>query len=1073
MQIAERYALGENFREISDGLNIAPSTVRTHLAKVYRKLDVSNKVALAEVLRPPVPDVAAEPASSDTVKRVPARRTTATVAYLFVERFAVAAQSASPEDVRDFADAIRRTVADVARAFEAEHLSHGAAAHALVFGFPQAQELDAETAARAAISLRCALSEQSSPDPFGHLAPQIALYTGHVVVPPRRAGAAAPKLEQVVAGLVDIAAEMARKCEPGTVRVCPRTRSAIPVGDFEGDAGSASTAVLIGLREQRFRSGSEGTRAGSRFVGRTLELEMLDELHATCAERFGQTAQIVGDAGIGKSRLIQEFLARIDKAGQRVLVMQCDPLDLVEPFAPVHRMLRTIADPAAPKETAMRALWADTSVAAETLGIAIGEILGDPAIGGDLAARSSPERRRACTFDALDALLWSHAGQALLVVVCEDLHWADPTTLEWLGRLSIVIGNAPIFLLTTSRPRHGAAPLVGSDVATITLRPLTASQSAALIATLPGATELAGDIVDRIVNRSDGVPLFLEELFNASLSLDTAADVPDSLTGALRARFAISGEPITIVEAASVFGQSFEVADVAAILKSDPAEVEDRLTGIRDAKVIMPAFGSGAGQYQFRHALLRDFAYSQLTRDRLAALHARAATVLTKKPGAPALMIAEHLAASGQTADAAGRYLQAAGIAVGRGANREVIDICGRVIALCADLPSVPDRVGTELQSRILMGVAMQALHGYSHPSVLDNYRRAHELCEMAGARTELFPVLRGLYVYNLLAGNLRESHRLALQLTDMAERLGTREHLTEARFALGQITAYHCDEIEDGLSLLREAAELYDGSMSAHHVRSYGQDPGVFSLALSLFPLVAMGRFSEVRQTIRTANDLAERTGHPMSHAAALVFSSWACNAMSDGNQALVFADQACALGRTQLLPSFEFWGEAMRAVALGDVAQVARKLEFYDASGMKFTIVIILPMLAERALDAGEVGTAVDVNRRALDLLATDEAEPCMSAEAYRITARIEAAQGRTEARNALLDKAWSLTEATGARFFGLRTAAQALAFDLPCDPWKGRLAQSTEDISSELPASIRDRANGYLNGDSSHSP
>ncbi len=1064
-QVAERYARGENFRDIAEGLGIAPSTVRTHLAKIYRKLGVSTKVALAEALRVGPHDQTPDVGPLDPVPRSPARRQIASVAYLFVDGFVELARTAPPEDIRTHADTLRKSVSAVALDHGAQVLSHGGGAYALVFGFPQSKEHDAEAAARAAICLQSSSNNLEGTGQIAALSAKIAIFTGHVVVPPRKAGAAAPALDQIVAGFVDIAAEMARTADADRIMACPKTRAAVTVGDFEAATDGSENSVLLRLNDHRTRFRADTLPDHNTFVGRKLEIEMLGELHASCCAGSGQAAQIVGEAGIGKSRLIQEFLHRIQQDGDRVLVAQCDPMDRAQPFAPVRRLLLQIAARKETEAAALREVWGPEQEDSAMLDVAIGEILGDPALGGDLAARSSPELRRARAFDALDALLWRNALNGTLMFACEDVHWADPTSREWLDRLSGSIGNAPILLLTTSRPVGGTHALVGSDVVTLNLRPLTKEQSKALIVAQPESSVLTDERRVQIAERAEGVPLFLEELLRASVALKEIKDVPDTLTGAVRARFDISGDSSVLVEAASVFGRRFETADVAAILKKDPGEVDEELDRIRDTKVIVPVFGADPGHFQFRHALLRDFAYGQLTRERLAMLHKRAAGVLKKKPGAPPVLIAEHLAASGQKSEAAGQFLQAAGIAVGRAANREVIDICERVIALADGLATPAEQLGIELNARILMGVAMQALYGYSAPDVLENYRKARDLCEIAGAREELFPVLRGLFVYNLLAGKLREAYRLALQLIDMADRTGTREHFIESRFALGQIKIYHREDIDEGLALLQAAAERYDTADSARHVRTYGQDPGAFSLALSLFTLVAMGRFEEARQTILAANDLAEQVGHPMSRAAVLVFSSWALHMMKEPDRAVHYAEHARELGRQQLLPAFEFWGDVMHAAAIGDVAPVAQKLGFYEGSGMKFTVVIIVPLLAEQALEAGDIALASEMNRRALDLLATDEAEPCMSAQAYRIAARVDAALGDMAARDAWLERAWAATQATGSHFFAVLVATDALALGLSSEPWTGRLSDALRPVASQLPKALRERAERLL--------
>lgn len=695
-----------------------------------------------------------------------------------------------------------------------------------------------------------------------------------------------------------------------------------------------------------------------------------------------------------------------------------------------------------------------------TLELVAGEILGDPSLGRELAVRFSPELRRAQAFGVLDAFIRQSAEGGPLVVVFEDVHWADPTTIEWLERLSRELVNIPVLLLMTSRPMDRATALSGSDVTTLTLRPLTVAQARALIAAQPGSAALTEDHRGHIARKAEGVPLFLEELLKASVSLPDPDEVPDTLMGALRARFDVFGQQSSVVEAASIFGQSFDLEDVAAVLEVAPRRVKDALEQIRETRVVVPAFGAGEGRFQFRHALLRDFAYAQLTTDRLATLHRRAAACLERKPGTQPILVAEHLAASGQISEAASQFLRSAALAVGRAANREVIDICEGVLALLSELPSPVEQIKVELNARLLLGVAMQALYGYSAAGVLENYRRAQALCEIAGSRAELFPVLRGLYVYKLLAGKLREADRLALQLIDLADRSNSREHFIESRFALGQIKIYHRNDIDNGLFLLQAAANRYEIADSPLHVSTYGQDPGVFSLALSLFPMVAMGRFDDVRHTILQAQDLADRVGHPMSHAAALVFSSWAWNMMGDHDRGALYAERARDMGTQQLLPMFEFWGDLMHAVATGTVDPAIQKLGFYDHVGMAFTIVIIVPMLAEAALAGSGVDLASDVNRRALDLLATGEDEPCMSAEAFRVAARIDAAQGNFAARDAWLERAWSAAEATGSHFFSLRCASAALEFDGADALWQSRLKSALKRVSPQLPNVWRER-------------
>lgn len=354
-QVAERYARGENFRDIDKALGVAPATVRTHISKIYRKLEVSTKIALAEALREPF-EPGAAPDEPEPHQRTPARRQTATACYLYVDGFAEAARSAQPEELRNRVTQLRKTVSDIAGDTGARVLQHGGGAYALVFGWPQPGELDAESAARAAIGLRDRIAGQGGSRPLAGANVKIALFTGPIIVPPRNAGAAAPTLENVVAGLVDVAADMARLAKPGEIEVCPRTRASLPFAEFASKHGQAANALLVGLRDKRTRIPADADAEATAFVGRAVELDLLAELHGNCRDGFGQAAQIVGEAGIGKSRLIEEVLNRADPDGCRVLMAQCDPMDRAQPFAPIRRLLVQTGDPSLAPAEALRKL---------------------------------------------------------------------------------------------------------------------------------------------------------------------------------------------------------------------------------------------------------------------------------------------------------------------------------------------------------------------------------------------------------------------------------------------------------------------------------------------------------------------------------------------------------------------------------------------------------------------------------------------------------------------------------------------------------------------------------------------
>jgi DNA-binding CsgD family transcriptional regulator len=1069
LEIAGRYADGEGFRQIADQLHLAPSTVRTHLQRIYRKLEVSSKIELGRALRADagetLPGGPGQVAVDTTL-----HHQRLTLLYVFLDGFTDFARSAEPERLAGMVAALTDAVVAVVEPLEGRLIRRAGSSLVAGFGLRRAKETDAESAALAAMALLDCLPMRLAAIGLPPLDPRLALLSGDALLP---AGGAGADPDAFVGTLIDIAGELARSAEAGRIVACARTaalaRTAIvrPTGSNSADA--IHELIAVGAGPTRFDL--RRRRGMARLVGRQSEISVLLELLERSAEGVGQMALISGEAGIGKSRLVSEFLARLGDRGARALVVQCEPFDRSRPFAPLLRALlhRVASEGAAPVDAGdgLRRLWRATDFDPTELALALAELRGQALTDWGPWTRTSAERRRAVAMAALDTLVRGRANGTVAILVIEDLHWADPTTLEWIERLQQQVETAPVCILATQRAGGGMRSDLGEHVTRIVLKPLTAVQVVELIGAHAGGRDLSAESVDGIAARAEGVPLYVEELARAALDGAGRSAIPRSLEAALAARLDIPPEAHALAAAAAVVGRDFGVAELAVVLGEERSGLERALVPLVQAGIVTPVLGAAGGYYRFRHILLRDAAYARLTDERRRELHGRMAAALASDPEASQQVQAQHLEAAGRLEAALACWLAAAGDAVGRAANREVIDICERIIDLARDIAEPAARLSIELAARVLLGVALQATEAYVGDRLHANYRMAHELCERAGARPELFAVLRGLYVYNLLTGQLRRAHRLAIQLNDLAERTGESGHLVEARFALGQVMIYHGKDIRHGLDLLTDGAERYVVAEHAGHAHSFGQDPGVFCLGLALFPLVALGEFEAARAVSRRALALAERIGHPMSRAAALVFGGWAAFMMADRERAGLYAQTAMAVSREQLLPAFGAWGDMLTCIIERNLAGFERGLAFYDQSGVRFSGMMLVPMMAEAALDAGDPAMARRLMVRASQWLQSPEEEPCFAIEALRIAGRIAHAAGDATGRDRAFARSLAHAEATGARFFALRAVTDAALAGARGADWPALLRGGLGLLGPALPTPDRLRAERALAG------
>jgi predicted ATPase len=325
--------------------------------------------------------------------------------------------------------------------------------------------------------------------------------------------------------------------------------------------------------------------------------------------------------------------------------------------------------------------------------------------------------------------------------------------------------------------------------------------------------------------------------------------IPLTLHDSLMARLDRLGNAKIVAQIGAVGGRVFERSLIAEIHDRPVAEFDTALRCLTDAGLIVH---QGEDTYMFKHALVRDAAHESLLLRRRRELHGRVADALARHQGTLPEVLASHYAEAMRIAEAIDHWKRAGEMAIARSANIEAIDHLENALRVLRQLPETPDRAGSEIGLQILLGVARMAVQGYAAPDVQRAYGRAHELCRQLGDTPQLFPVLRGLYVYHLLRGQLPEAHALGYQLVEIAKETGDDGQALEANFALGQTLLFHKGDLEMASRYLAAGAALYDLERHRTHAFLFGQDPGVFCLGLLAWTRLLKAALARLNQCLR-----------------------------------------------------------------------------------------------------------------------------------------------------------------------------------------------------------------------------
>jgi predicted ATPase len=676
-----------------------------------------------------------------------------------------------------------------------------------LFGAPVAHEDHARRAVLAALELQQRLrlchTDLTLPQDVT-TAVCLGLHTGPVVVgyldsDPPRLYTAVGETTQTIARLLSLAAPGTVVLSEATYRLVRDKVWADPCGSLAAAETAAPMAVYTVQGIRRYRAGVPGlhTRDRSRFVGRARELAILQERLTYARQGQGQVVGLVGEPGMGKSRLLYEFARGL--TGQAVTYREghCLPYGSTTPYLPVRALLRqhcgvTEADGPEAITAHVRRVMQEAEIASEE-GVALLLHLLDVPMATSPVAQLSPQVQRTRTFALLQQLFLHISQRQPLILAVENGHWLDATSEEWLSTFVERLAAAAILLLVTYRPGYRPPWLEQSLATQIALPRLMPQDSLAVVRSVAQGTPLPAHLTRAIVAKAGGNPFFLEELTTAVAESGhglAVSAIPETIQAVLAARIdRLPPVEKRLVRAAAVIGTDVTVPLLRAVTAMAEEDLASSLRHLQAAEFLYESRLMPESTYTFKHVLTQEVAYHTVVLERRRILHARVAQAIEGLWAERLLehypTLAHHYRHSGHAAKAVDCLHRAGQQAVERSAYAEAVSHLTTALDVLASLPETRARSQQELAVQITLGMALGAPRGQAAPEVERLYSRARELCAQVGEPPQLFRVLWGLWrVYNQ-RGDYQAMRALGAQLFDLAHRLRDADLLLEAHHAM------------------------------------------------------------------------------------------------------------------------------------------------------------------------------------------------------------------------------------------------------------------------------------------------
>jgi predicted ATPase len=835
------------------------------------------------------------------------------------------------------------------------------------------------------------------------------------------------------------------------------TMAALGPQVLKGVASPVPLYRILGVNAAQSRLEVASSIGLTPLVGREVEVALLQERWAQSHAGQGQAVLLSGEAGIGKSRLVEVLRERVAREGYTPITFRCSPYHTHSALYPVidhlQRRLQLLPDdpPEAKLDKLEQGLQGYHFPQGEMVPL-LALLLSVPLLDRYPSVHQTPQRQRQQTLEAVVAWLREETERQPVLAVWEDVHWADPSTLELLDLVFDQAPTARLLTLMTARPEFRPPWTPRSHLTQLALGRLPRSQVETMVQQLTDGKSLPTVVLAQVVAKTDGVPLFVEELVKMILESGLVREeanhnvltgplpplaIPATLQDSLMARLDRLTTGRAVAQLGAVLGREFPYELLRAVAPLDDATMQRGLRQLMDAELFFQRGRPPKASYVFKHALIQEAAYQSLLKSTRQQYHQRTAQVLgTQFPQIvetqPELM-AHHYTEAGLVKQAIAYWQRAGQQALQRLANLEAIRHLTKGLELLAILPETPTRAQQELDLRIALGPALMALKGFAAPEVEQTYARARALCAKVGNTPQLIQSLRGLWGFYHNQGALLTAREFAEQLYQLAQCEAVPPHLLEAHAALGN-TLFFLGEYAAARAHVEQGIALTDPATEQAQAFRHGLAPGVVCLAVAARTLWCLGYPAQAIRRGQEALALAQALAHPASLAAARHWAAWLHLYRREAAlvQAQAGALLALATARGYALQvgfgtCWKGWALAIQDKGEAGLALLRQGMAATLATGQTLARPFCLVLLAEASGHAGQVEDGVRLLAEVVTLLAAN-GQGDLLAEAYRLQGALllrqaipDVAQAETCFQQALAiacqqqAKSWELRAAT----------------------------------------------------------
>jgi class 3 adenylate cyclase/tetratricopeptide (TPR) repeat protein len=944
------------------------------------------------------------------------------------------AEQLDPEEFHHIVRAYQDACADIISRFDgyiAQYLGDGLLVY---FGYPGAHEDDAQRAVRTGLEIMAALPQLSAR--LRHrVHARVGIHTGPVVVGEIGGGA---RREHIALGETpNIAARLQGLAGTDEVLISAATYQLVadffeyqPLGPqrIKGLSTPLSLYRVVGESSVHSRFEVSLKTGLTPLVGREEERALLLQCWEKAKRGEGQVVLLSGEPGIGKSRLVQELKEWVKKEGHTHLTVpsghrieyRCSPVHRNSTFYPVIDLLRRVLrfrreDSPEDKVGKLEGLLQAYHLPLQEAVPLFAALLSLPQPDHYPPLNMSPQRQKHRLKELLIAWLLEEAGQRSVLLAWEDLQWADPSTLELLHLMIEQVPATRVLMVLTFRPEFlpswGRRPYIIE----VPLNRLAQAQVEEMVEKVAGGRRVPAEVAQQIVSKTDGVPLFVEELTKMIMESGLLAKVgdryeltgplpslaiPASLQDSLMARLDRFATVREVAQIGAMLGREFSYELIRAVARFDDEALRQGLSQLVKAELLYQRGQPPQFRYIFKHALIQDAAYQSLLKSTRYHYHQRIAHVLEDQfpdiaESQPEL-VAHHYTEAGLLAQALPYWQRAGQRAIARSANSEAINHLLKGLQLLGGLPETSARDQHELALQVSLGAPLMATKGLAAPEVEQAYARARELCQSVGDTPQLFPVLVGLHVFYTAKGALHLGYELAQQCFRLAQRAQDRALLLEAYTYLGD-SLYWMGDLTAARDSLERAIALYHPQHHRSHAFVYGQDPWVLAKSELSWALWVLGYPDQALSHSQEVLARVREVAHAHSHAIALWFAIFLRGARGEWQTAHTLTEEMIALALEQDLPLWSALGTFARGLLRARQGQHHEGMRLmrqgYDAyrfTGGELGLPWTLYMMAEMCGHAQEIEEGFRVLDEAFAMVRRN-GELVWEAELYRLKGQL----------------------------------------------------------------------------------